>query len=635
MSLVISVVMYALLGIIINLLLGGTTSIASAVLTGLDSVFAPQNSSNILSGIIDLIPFNIDFLTFIVFLVKGMLLIMLAIGVLRSILSPITGENVESPWQVLFNTIIAYFLICLLFGTDFLSSSFTETAEGYRYGKYFAGGLLADFGRIFSDFMSSAFELAKSSTLSFTPDASARWENTTQYLGTIILAAGIMGSVISGAIAIIERAVQLAIFIILGPVSVAFYSNSSTRKTASTWFMGVLSQYFALGISLMFWGIAMKSLEPFYANIRDSFDKGIAFGALSIVFFSICGNSEELFNAIGFKTMSPMDAAKMVGTGVSDMLRASNTFGSIGQNAYRSVRGTYGALKNDGSFFNQTKNGIASKLYNPRSPKNGIMASAVHKALDAARDAETLKSGEKVVPKLNGLGKEEFGRLASSFKDVASLGGSSVSTAKEGYHDKAIDGLKAAKALEACNPNFNDAGSSECEQRAKKYDGVLSDKIPYGAVDTVARNQKTGQYEHVAGVLGGINHSAEKSDVDMGFAKNIGDRIATTPCIKLPEGYDAGDIKEISGIPTSGTMTSDLSSVEADGRKYSNSIGLFQSTGVARTVFSQVQDVSYEADKPMLNISSKLSNGVAMFDTPKGANITHGPVDKEASTSKK
>lgn len=325
-SAIISVVVYALLGTFINMLIKGSANIAANIL----SFVLDKLEGNTLNSIVSLVKFPIDIGPVIRVIAFGMIGIILVSGIIKSLTANITGAKTESPWQIGFNCFVAVLLILLFFGTgkEQLLEGTKDAANNTYVYSVISDGFLSQISKVFHLILNEIIPVVKTAdSTAASGIASINLQiPPTDYIGLLILSAGLFGSIIGGAISILERFVQLAVFYIIGPVALALYAGSDTRSSAKQWIFGFVTQYAAICISLIMWAAAMQSLDGFLdIEIQNaSITSKLGVGAMTIVLFSIAGNSEELLNVIGFKTMSPMDAARTVQNGVSDALRAKS-----------------------------------------------------------------------------------------------------------------------------------------------------------------------------------------------------------------------------------------------------------------------------------------------------------------------
>lgn len=325
-SAIISVVVYALLGTFINMLIKGSANIAANIL----SFVLDKLEGNTLNSIVSLVKFPIDIGPVIRVIAFGMIGIILVSGIIKSLTANITGAKTESPWQIGFNCFVAVLLILLFFGTgkEQLLEGTKDAANNTYVYSVISDGFLSQISKVFHLILNEIIPVVKTAdSTAASGIASINLQiPPTDYIGLLILSAGLFGSIIGGAISILERFVQLAVFYIIGPVALALYAGSDTRSSAKQWIFGFVTQYAAICISLIMWAAAMQSLDGFLdiEMQNASITSKLGVGAMTIVLFSIAGNSEELLNVIGFKTMSPMDAARTVQNGVSDALRAKS-----------------------------------------------------------------------------------------------------------------------------------------------------------------------------------------------------------------------------------------------------------------------------------------------------------------------
>ena len=121
---------------------------------------------------------------------SGLILVNLVTSVLRSIVSPMSGENADHPLQVLFRSLAAITLIHLFFGIHW---SMLES-----------DGLIAYLGRLFGTVLSSlSDEMRSLAGLGYTGGSSVGLLK--RHIAVIILLGGLMSNVIGAAVTYVER----------------------------------------------------------------------------------------------------------------------------------------------------------------------------------------------------------------------------------------------------------------------------------------------------------------------------------------------------------------------------------------------------------------------------------------------
>lgn len=357
MATLVSVIVMLLLGNIVNWLLSVCSDLSSGILATVSAIFSSTgenpltNITNLISNNLNISGFKLDQVIFIIAL--SLIVVEVALGALNSITSEMTGKRTENPWNVLANGFFAVLLIALFFGT----SSLTNRAITNN-------GILSFIAEYFGKLLSIVFE--ESTTLASNITVTQKLNLTpSQYVLILILTGGILGSILSGAISIVERVFQLAAFIFLGPFALSLYASSGSRDCASNWIKGIISQYICLGLSVTFWCASMTSLQKYLSLDKTALASvEITSAVTCVVLFSLAGNSEELLSVIGFKTMRPMDAARMVGSGLHTAMHvAQTTEGFINQAAKDGPKVGKG-VSNGLSALTNTLNGniMASKI---------------------------------------------------------------------------------------------------------------------------------------------------------------------------------------------------------------------------------------------------------------------------------
>lgn len=440
MASLVSVVLMLLLGNIVNWLLKVSSELSASILKAVSDVFCGENPltniTNLISNYIKIDGFQLDKVIFTI--AFGVIMLEVMLGALNSITAEATGKRSENPWNVLLNGIFALMLIVLFFGPSVLTNK-TITDDG----------LLSFIANQFNNILSVTFKSAISESLSTSASDVAGLNLTPdKYVLLLILTGGILGSILSGAIAIVERVFQLAAFIFLGPFALSLYSSSNSRDCASSWIKGIFSQYICLALSTVFWCASMNSLktylelDPSNANVE-----AIPPAVICVVLFSLAGNSEELLNVLGFKTMRAMDAARMVGSGLHTAFHAKDTAEGLAKSTIGIGKGTFSGIKNLHSKAMQF--GDDNKLKKVTSGFGNIMSSKISDAQKGLEHINSIKGQENAeeIGKKSVLGETTASRALNLANKLSNqeLGSEAIS----GF--SALEGVSAMAAATGSN----------------------------------------------------------------------------------------------------------------------------------------------------------------------------------------
>ena len=482
-----------LLGNIINWLLSTASSLSVGVLNSVKDVFTSSSTpitsltKFITDYIVNINGLDLEKLMFVI--AFGIITIQVGLAVLNSMTSELTGKRSENIVNIVANGIFAVFLIALFFGTSAVTNK-----------TFYNGGLLNFIAEQFNKILSTIYKGVVYESVAQNPGIQMNLSPSV-YVMLLILTGGILGSIISGAIGIVERVVQLAAFILMGPVALSLYTSAETRDCAKQWIRGIISQYVAIAMSLLFWCAAMNSLNVYYSKdsgiSAGAYDDGIAAAVICVALFSLAGNAEELLNVLGLKTMSAMDAAKMVGGGFHEAMHISSLAGGA-------VKNGIDMLKNKGQIASElkaTKNGL----------KNGL--GAIGDTLTGNGDkgaltpsvASSIDKAGKELGKLDGdsvLGNTTAKAASDVAKDLKGLTSSDATSAfnpsKDGKLMSAHEGMSALSA--ATGDNLRNIGTNGLvnglSQNLSKQEGSFA--------------LSTGTFENAAG---------KKMSVPVGYAR--------------------------------------------------------------------------------------------------------------------
>lgn len=312
---ILGTLIYTFLEMIMQLLVEGAVYIAKLILN--DTVTFFSRDQNIFESFCKMIFFQNTsiWMGIIKGIAYGIVALFLFIGIVKSITSTFTGENAENPLQATLRALLTVIMIGLIFGFDFGNA-----------GVFQFNGILGIIGKLFGTIFSYVPK--------YTEDLSVNFDifhiDVANYLGLIVLYATLMTSVIGAALTYIERIISFAVYIMIGPIAVAFNAYRDTAETCKNWLIGIFSHFMAILISLVFWWSFLQSLNAAF-RVEDS--SQLFMLAISIALLGIVRNSEKILNAIGLKTIANREAASaliggigVLGTGMMMAMRIGNSF---------------------------------------------------------------------------------------------------------------------------------------------------------------------------------------------------------------------------------------------------------------------------------------------------------------------
>ena len=194
----------------------------------------------------------------------GILTIMMLISVLRSMTAHMTGEKISSPFQIVIRAIMVGLIIYILYNAQLdpmykdASGSWVPTTKG----------LINNIGVWFSEIMNelrdktnislNMITLMMSGTNITSTVETSFFEPHAKLLG-LFVSFTLMTAAVGAGITFIERMFSFALYVLLGPIFIAFYVTEETSEITKTWFMGILAQLFAIFVSTLCWYMAIRS----------------------------------------------------------------------------------------------------------------------------------------------------------------------------------------------------------------------------------------------------------------------------------------------------------------------------------------------------------------------------------------
>ena len=258
----------------------------------------------------------------------------------------------------------------------------------------------------------------------------SNWDDPGWYIFFCMMTFGLVSSVIGCMLNYVERYVGFAIYIYLSPMCVAMGVNDETRDVFKKWMMGVISQMFAIMLSIILMAAAYKALTMDVAiNFKSVVDKdGIAMYSIQMlmatVLFSAAKNSERFFNMLGFSTMNYGDAARTFLGGAGATLMAARSLGKLGFKG--GEKGAEAVQKRRNSGFNFSKDGKPEKKFGGKLLDSQAQKSAMEKqstnqkgandVAEATRNSADLKNAVKNAADANAT-KQAAGDALKSKQD--------------------------------------------------------------------------------------------------------------------------------------------------------------------------------------------------------------------------
>ena len=336
----IGTIIYTFAELLVQGLFQAIIAIAGKILD--DSITVFTSDQNIFETFINFIPFaeNIHLPSIIRSISYGLVILMLVINLLKSVASPMTGDSAISPAQACVRAALSITLIVAFFGVGFgTSDTFTFDGIISLIGRWF-GSILSAIGM--EDFNSG---LANMKLVNPFSDAY-------EYIGAILLFLAMLTSVLGAALQYVERIISYALYVVLGPIAIAMYTNKETAQTSKDWMVGLFSQFIAILLSLVMWICFIHSL--------NTSDGSVFSYAISIAILGLMRNSEKILNAMGLRatTMSLGDSARSIGGALNTV------FGAVGA--------TVGLSKSLHNYVSNKNHVVAGQSINASATSHGF-----------------------------------------------------------------------------------------------------------------------------------------------------------------------------------------------------------------------------------------------------------------------
>ena len=370
---IIGLVIYALLETLIDLFLQGSVWIATQIMN--DSVTIFSSDQNILNSFYELLPLGfssadgkesfLDLAGIIDGISVAFLVLIIMSSIIKSLASPITGEETENPVQVGIRAVIAIFLKTIIFGSSLFAFD----------------GLLGYIGKIFTIAMSYVGEKISEVSpggLDYVFGEFTVTANPAAYIGLLIITASLVAAVLGAAITYIERILTFVASLLIGPITVMLYASKSSSDVTKSWVQSIFAQLGAILLSLVMWVLFLAQLDSalqgeggiWAALTGERAGARIFKLAVAIAILSLVRNSEKIFNNIGIRTMPNAESARALLGGISLVGASAMTAFRLGvplgqKTADRFIHGGNNPAKG-GSAFGSGDPTPGKKLYNEK-----------------------------------------------------------------------------------------------------------------------------------------------------------------------------------------------------------------------------------------------------------------------------
>lgn len=339
-----SVILYAAMGLIMNMCLDASAKIGSALMKSVYELFFNDTGTVYNAGLKILFPtpgFNLgDFIVKVSFAIMGLCIV---VGCVKSMAAPVTGEEAESPISIVGHAVIGTLLMLLFFGnpTVFFSRLQVSPDGTLNIIQIVLNAIKQGFDSMgLEDLMTTNWTLT-----------SLSWSfvNPGDYLLGLVLCGTLIVMVVRAAISSLERILSFCAFVALGPFYFAFYPLKETRNYAKEWIMGLFAQTVAMFLSMMMWVAFVYRFNNM--TIGADITSSILDFTICIVILTICEKSEQMLNAVGLRTLPNSDAARQaflgsgLASGVAHLASKSanglnNFLGNMRANGFKSAAAT-------------------------------------------------------------------------------------------------------------------------------------------------------------------------------------------------------------------------------------------------------------------------------------------------------
>lgn len=331
-TVVVGLIMAVLLDLLLETILKFCLQLAFTISTEIldPSTFTFKLTTDSGGGLLGIIPGDIDILKIFKTIAWVLLILNTVFAIIKASAGGISGNLTKNPAQYALGGIATAVLLVLFFGVGNVQGLIYWFGDLFdNFMKWTTSGMLGEDGKL-------AITAAKLSTDVGTAMGRSSFissvENGNQIVNTIF-AIALMSGVVGASITHIERYLSFAIFILFGPVCIAFNSAEETKDTTREWFSGIISQALAIILSILCWRL-------FFVQVVKEWTLFNLVVTLAIL--SLIKKSEQILNMVGFRTMPSQDAARsFLGAAATTAIAARSAARAIGRTSLSAGKKQY------------------------------------------------------------------------------------------------------------------------------------------------------------------------------------------------------------------------------------------------------------------------------------------------------
>lgn len=249
--------------------------------------------------------------------------------------------------------------------------------------------------------LKEAFAAARSQTVGLGLFGTLIDGGVTGLLVCIVISTIMIKDIIFAGIIYVERYLSFALYLLLGPVCIAFYPNSTQKEMTRAWLKGIVSQIIVILLSIFALNLFCNQL----INLSSSDALGgnkIAKLVVSIALLELVKNSEQLVNMLGLSTIPSGDTARMflggvaaAGVAISKASKLRKNTGDIIRKGNQELHGTQGSKTTMVSTGISKAGGAQTKAKMEENVGKGIVDSLQQKlgTVPSEKDIEKAVSG--------------------------------------------------------------------------------------------------------------------------------------------------------------------------------------------------------------------------------------------------
>lgn len=347
--------------------------------------------------------------------------------------------------------------------------------------------------------LKEAFKEARTQTVGIKFFGTLADGGITGLLVCIVISTIMIKDIIFAGIIYVERYLSFALYMLLGPICIAFHPNSTQKDMTRAWLKGIVSQIIVILLSIFALNLFCSQLINLSSENALG-DNKIAKLIVSIALLELVKNSEQLVNMLGLSTIPSGDTARMFLGGVA-------AAGVAVSKANKLRKGGADVLRKGNE-----------KMHGAQGSKSTMVSTGLSKA-GGMQTKEKMEEnlGKGIVDNL----RQKLGRVptAQEINDVTSgvTGNYGKLTPLKRMRDDLFGGNKYKTEFGCSMPMDSKENilksANEYANNLKKENATLATKTPTSQAILNAKKDPTG--------LKGVGNATElKFDGSKGFSKN-------------------------------------------------------------------------------------------------------------------